>query len=815
MKKINLFLLLALLIEMFHPGQQVNAAAPKVEETEARNIDESMLNPDGTLRLDGSFAGSLDLDGWDVQMDPQRGPVFSPSQPAPAAVASGNWESLGSGGFLSGSLSSAVLAIAVSGSDVYVGGWFTDVNNFGTVIPEADYIAKWNGSNWSPLGTNGAGDGSLNDVVNDIVIRGSEIYVGGAFTDVNNYGTAIPEADYIAKYDTNTAQWSELGNDGSSNGSLNLNVYAMAIAGDDLYVGGGFTNVKNYGTVIPEADFIARFDLITGQWNPLGDNGAGDGALNGSVYDLAIKDFYDGFRYIYVGGNFTNVNNMGYADYIAYFSESPFGDGWLALGNNGAGDGSLNGNVYALAFSEATDTLYVGGAFTNVDNYGTILNAADYIAQWSVNGSAWSSLWVDLFGDGVLNGPVLAIATIGDIAYVGGAFTDVDAGGANFTADYIARWDGNWYALGSDGAGNGSLNSAIAAIAITGDTLYAGGTFSMVNSNGVLLPQAAYVAAYGANNPPIVESVARLDATPTANAYVDYLVTFSEPVYNASASDFTVDMDNITGAAVSAVSGADGTSSRTVTVFTGSGNGFLRLDVEDSVFITDSNGNFLGGWLGDGSFRHGEIYTIDKTAPTVSMSSAASDPTNASPIAVTVTFSESVTGFTSGDIVAGNSAVSNFAGSGASYAFDLTPAGQGLVTANIAAGAAFDSAGNGNTIAAQLSRTYDSVAPTVVITSLASNPTNASPIPVIVTFSESVTGFTSGDIIAGNGTVSNFAGSGASYTFDLTPAGQGLVTADIAAGTASDSAGNGNTIAAQFSRMFTVVYNLFLPLILR
>lgn len=109
----------------------------------------------------------------------------------------------------------------------------------------------------------------------------------------------------------------------------------------------------------------------------------------------------------------------------------------------------------------------------------------------------------------------------------------------------------------------------------------------------------------------------------------------------------------------------------------------------------------------------------------------------------------------------------------------------------------------------------DAIAPTVVMTSPASDPTNASPIAVTVTFSESVTGFTSSDISVSNGAVSNFMGGGATYTFDLTPAGQGLVTANIAAGVATDSAGNGNTIAAQFSRMYNVTYNLFLPLILR
>ncbi len=110
----------------------------------------------------------------------------------------------------------------------------------------------------------------------------------------------------------------------------------------------------------------------------------------------------------------------------------------------------------------------------------------------------------------------------------------------------------------------------------------------------------------------------------------------------------------------------------------------------------------------------------------------------------------------------------------------------------------------------------DNTPPTVAMTSLSSNPTHASPIVVTVTFSESVTGFTSTDIVPTNGSVSSFtAVNSTTYTFDLTPTADGLVTANIAAGVATDLAGNGNTIAAQFSRTYTTVYNLFLPLILR
>ena len=74
-----------------------------------------------------------------------------------------------------------------------------------------------------------------------------------------------------------------------------------------------------------------------------------------------------------------------------------------------------------------------------------------------------------------------------------------------------------------------------------------------------------------------------------------------------------------------------------------------------------------------------------------------------------------------------------------------------------------------------------------------------SPVYLTATFSRPVSGFTVDDIIVANGTVSNFAGSGGAYTFDVTPSDIGEVTVNIAAGAAEDADGNGNPAALRFS----------------
>jgi hypothetical protein len=134
--------------------------------------------------------------------------------------------------------------------------------------------------------------------------------------------------------------------------------------------------------------------------------------------------------------------------------------------------------------------------------------------------------------------------------------------------------------------------------------------------------------------------------------------------------------------------------------------------------------------------------------------------------------------------------------------YDIADVDEEVTNVDVSVGGAEDLAGNQQdpnpTTEADLFD-VDTVAPTVDITSTATNPTNVSPILMTATFSGEVTDFMLGDITVGNGTASNLACSGSVYTFDVTPVADGVVTVDIAAGVAQDAAGNDNTAATQFA----------------
>jgi len=330
-----------------------------------------------------------------------------------------NWSALG-GGAKAAPNAVAVTCLGVIGTDVYIGGNFTNAGG----LP-ALRIAKWDGFGWSALGT------GLNGTPNRMRVYGNSVYIGGVFNTADDV-----IGNNVIRYDG--ANFSALGAK-VANGVVNVGFVECIATGDDgIYLGGFFTAAGK-----TKASRIARWDGTN--WLALGSGTMGSGA-NGNVVRAIAPRGPD----VFVGGQFTNAGGITVSN-VARWD----GANWWPMG------GGVSDAVFAMA-STPSD-VYVGGFFTVA--YDFVPVSASRIARW--DGSSWWNL-----GIGV-NSNVRAIAISGGLVYVGGEFTS--AGGN--TANRIAVWDGfNWSSLGS-GSANG-VNSTVWGILVNGSDVYVGGQFT-------------------------------------------------------------------------------------------------------------------------------------------------------------------------------------------------------------------------------------------------------------------------------------------------------------------------------------------------
>jgi len=386
-----------------------------------------ILNADGSLNTTG-FTGSLDPSGYRMVTGKNGEPLFMAQDVQGAAVpGDGVWDDR----FATPGIDSPVNAVAVGAAgEVYVGGSFWKINGrtFG-------YIARWDGTHWSPLTDGITSEPGVDSTVYAITVSGTDVYVGGQFSLAG--GKA---ANRIARWDGRN--WSPLPDSATGANGVTSTVYAIAVSGTNVYVGGSFSSAGGY-----TANRIARWNGGNNTWTALG------GGVNSTVYAIGVSG-----TDVYVGGQFTLAGGSP-ANYIARWS----GTSWFTLGTTPT-DG-VNSTVRAITVSGAD--VYVGGDFTLASG-----SSVNYVARW--NGTNWGGLGeLPSFVRGV-NGPVKAIVVHGPYVDVGGSFTVA----GTKSVGYIARYhtiNFTWAALG--GGVSGASNS-VAALTWNGPDLYVGGSFN-------------------------------------------------------------------------------------------------------------------------------------------------------------------------------------------------------------------------------------------------------------------------------------------------------------------------------------------------
>lgn len=342
--------------------------------------------------------------------------VLPAARSAAASPGDVNWDDrFGHPGVQNGVFGTSVNAVAVNGTDIYVGGSFGEAGDVAH-----SRALRWDGRAWNELG--GGVDGNVGAVAVDPA--DGSVYVGGDFVHVRN-GTTSLTVNGIARWDGTS--WSALGGGVAWSPSCDIcidpvRVEAIDIVGSSVYVGGSFDLA---GGVTGTAG-IARWDGTN--WNAVGGGvlycDICSPPISGEVRALQIVG-----QRLYVGGRFTKA---GPADAlgVAWWDTTATGpSGWHAMDS-----GVADGDGYVNAFALNGSTLFVGGAFGTVGTAGTPVNS---LATW--DGSAWHTVNGDSSGVCTATaclspawnfsyGTVNALLVQSGVLYVGGDFAYTEPG---------------------------------------------------------------------------------------------------------------------------------------------------------------------------------------------------------------------------------------------------------------------------------------------------------------------------------------------------------------------------------------------------
>ena len=356
----------------------------------------SDLATDGSmLYLGGSFShvGSkptLNFASWDGEMwRSMDDGLFRGDPIADISVADGIYAATANGALLTwsgsewlslGRANGPIWAIAVDGTNIYIGGSFSSMEG----VP-ATAIAQWDGNGWRSLGDGLTFFGSAPDV-KDLAFANGRLYIGGRFSEIagvvahgiafwdgtawNGLGTEpgdVVEVISASGTDVYAALRKESGAYGITHWSedvrqdlatsLDGQVHVLMPIGEDLYAGGDFATLDGV-----EARGIARWDGT--EWHSIG------GGIEGHVY--AISAFGPD---LYAGGNFFQAGRVP-VEHIARWD----GHRWQPLVH----DENRGLNHVARDIVSDGSKVYVGGDFTEAGSQKT-----EQVAAW--DGSSWTT----------------------------------------------------------------------------------------------------------------------------------------------------------------------------------------------------------------------------------------------------------------------------------------------------------------------------------------------------------------------------------------------------------------------------------------
>jgi len=345
------------------------------------------------------------------------------------------WSSIGPGVDNATGDETAVNAMIVFNSELYIAGCFTSVNGVA-----ATYIAKFNGSSWTPVGNGLWHTGNTSTIysgVKCLAIHNGELYAGGSF---NLSGSTT--LSNIAKW--NGTAWVGVGSGFTSS------VFSLCSFNNELYAG-GFLSFGNNG--------IAKWNGSS--WTNVGTGMQSSSSSSGGglVRDMKVYG-----NLLYIGGQFYSGNGVASPNLITY------------NGTNFVSIGSGISSSYGITKMGYYQTdLVIAGEINSV-NGTSVKNIARY------NGTSWSA-----FGTGV--GVTGGANQVQPVQEYNGSL--IVAGFFNTPTNSIAQWDGtNWISMGT------GIIGYVASLASYNNVLYAAGKFT--NAGGVKIKNIARCSEQGA-----------------------------------------------------------------------------------------------------------------------------------------------------------------------------------------------------------------------------------------------------------------------------------------------------------------------------
>lgn len=337
---------------------------------------------------------------------------------------------------------------------------------------------------WADLQPTAAPTWGANDTVFAVLPVSGETIIGGNFTAVTDTNGISHPAAHLAVIDNATGAV-----DLSWLGSADGDVYALAVSGNTLYVGGKFNNVDGHSD-----RKVGALDLTTGAVLT-----SFSASPAGKVLALAATP-----TSVFIGGDFTSVKHGTTVVPDKYLAKldgvtGAVDTGWIATPSD---------VVRSLVTTSDNSTLYAGGDFTTIGSgsaaYSDAVTTADpatlltayhphvtgpilgaaldsgnvYLAVggWngacaSVNGSTGAQNWYRLT-DGNANG----ITVVGGVAYCGGHFAEM----SGLTRHHVAGVSTTYPYAVTDFAPNLNTALGVAAMGTDGTNLFAGGYFTKV-----------------------------------------------------------------------------------------------------------------------------------------------------------------------------------------------------------------------------------------------------------------------------------------------------------------------------------------------